>query len=705
MGPLARSSAEVLRRWPSFTVAGLPSCASEGKCVKCVVLSKAFVCRSSRTPVLRLTGMCVSPVEGGPFVHRSRTPSRCRRVVSALPSTRFSQMNRPTDQSRCPNSKAMMTKRAFFRSLSDCRKRADSLLRALRRTRSRSRRAPAVRAIYDRIRTGISDYLYGILPNIPDPVVREKAKQAIGDPNGFSNYIMSSSRRTGPLAGGRCRRRTGPRQRPLLRGTCCRTGLLRRGLSAQMEAGIRTTLLCGPGRRPSRPAVERTSCAHQGGRCRCRPPPTRGKAGNIFTSRVTFIKKVEVPGDALEFRPIAIGNYFVRIFHRVLASRFEAALPNHRDQVGFKRLDGVAHNVLKLNAALNAARSKHENLVVASVDIRKAFDSISHEAILGILQRKGVPDLLMGYLRTYFSTSRLQIGKDLIHPKHRRARQRGQSSSSGRPQVAPATGGLSQFRDTHSREIRRFGVNSLETLYSTLKESRLTQLSYGDEEDAATASNPAVRGSGRRSPQEIGHQGPTGGYEKVPAVNSWLDHAPTNLAGHDFQEAIRVRLGCMGTPSRLSRGGRSVDTICKCGSNARMSLPHIAQACSIVSGLRIKRHNNVVLYVAQILKEKKFDVIMEPRLQTERGLRKPDLVILAKKEIIVLDVQIRPDSVVCTLDACNREKIAKYNQPYVLDAIRDRFGHGLPIKVIALTYNWRGRLHSSPTRIASQTNY
>ncbi|CAE1314121.1 unnamed protein product [Acanthosepion pharaonis] len=114
MGPLARSSAEVLRRWPSFTVAGLPSCASE----------------VAGLPYCALRGMCVSPVEGGPFVHRSRTPSRCRRVVSALPSTRFSQMNRPTDQSRCPNSKAMMTKRAFFRSLSDCRKRADSLLRA-----------------------------------------------------------------------------------------------------------------------------------------------------------------------------------------------------------------------------------------------------------------------------------------------------------------------------------------------------------------------------------------------------------------------------------------------------------------------------------------------------------------------------------------------------------------------------------------------
>ncbi|CAE1248042.1 unnamed protein product [Acanthosepion pharaonis] len=725
---------------------------------------------------------------------------------------------------------------------------------------------------------GISDYLYGILPNIPDPVVREKAKQAIGDPNGFSKLYneffpknRTVSRRAMPAVKVGVKRRRAQRAiiynflqnlhkrspksvaERVLDSDLSYEGLVaERAFSdedflrkwkpvferpcyadlAGDHPGPPLNELAAPIKVADVAAViaslKESSPGPDGLRLNILrgipvevitflynllllkgPPPTRGKAGNIFTSRVTFIKKVEVPGDALEFRPIAIGNYFVRIFHQVLASRFEAALPNHRDQVGFKRLDGVAHNVLKLNAALNAARSKHENLVVASVDIRKAFDSISHEAILGILQRKGVPDLLMGYLRTYFSTSRLQIGKDLIHPKHRGVKQGDPMSPwlfnlaldqilEGQEEYAitigaivlnqmayaddlilfassqeemqkrierltiglgrlglelnarkccvlsirgdkkrkfsfvdtdvsisvdgtrlPVVTAVSEFRYLGSssigrawpltfgrlhkgelvkgdkavrRVVRRWlrlpadcpnsaihtparfgglGVNSLETLYSTLKESRLTQLSYGDEEDAAIASNPAVRGlmsykfrgsvmSSREGLVEDLHRRldtrGLQGYEKVPAVNSWLDHAPTNLAGHDFQEAIRVRLGCMGTPSRLSRGGRSVDTICKCGSNARMSLPHIAQACSIVSGLRIKRHNNVVLYVAQILKEKKYDVIMEPRLQTERGLRKPDLVILAKKEIIVLDVQIRPDSVVCTLDACNREK-------------------------------------------------
>lgn len=56
-----------------------------------------------------------------------------------------------------------------------------------------------------------------------------------------------------------------------------------------------------------------------------------------------------------------------------------------------------------------------------------------------------------------------------------------------------------------------------------------------------------------------------------------------------------------------------------------MNMPHIAQAYGIVSDLRTQRHNNVVLQVAQFLKGKKIDVILEPRLQSECGIRKPDL--------------------------------------------------------------------------------
>lgn len=611
------------------------------------------------------------------------------------------------------------------------------------------------------------------------------------------------------------------------------------------------------------------------------PPPSRGRAGNIFTSRVTFIKKVEIPGDPLDFRPIAIGNYFVRVFHRVLACRFEASLPNHRDQAGFQRHDGIAHNVLKLHAAIAEARNKNENLVVASVDIRKAFDSLSHKALLGILERKGVPDPLLHYFRSHFSSSRLQIGRDLIHPAHRGVKQGDPMSPwlfniamdqilEGQEEYAFSIGafvlnqmayaddlilfasspeemqrridrllvGLGRlglelnalkcrvlcirgnkkrkfcYVDTSvsvlvdgvalpvvtaesefkylgvcfnwrgiartplgldhlltrldraalkpqqklnflrkfllprlhhrlvfgrhhraelvrgdkmtRRAVRRWlrlpadcpnsaihaparfgglGVASLEQLVSALKSNRLSLFTEGYAEDAPLSSIPSVRslmtyrfhtysnctreGLVEDLHSRLDTRG-LKGYDHVPAVNSWLDYAPATLAGVEFQDAIRVRLGCMGTPARFSRGGRVVDPVCKCGRNAPMSLPHVAQACGLVDGLRRKRHNNIVLFVAQTMRKRKLDVIMEPRFETERGLRKPDIMVRTGKGLIFLDVQVRPDSAACSLDTCNAEKIRKYNQRHFLDAVRDCYGSDIPIQVVALTYNWRG---------------
>ncbi|CAE1301324.1 RSF1 [Acanthosepion pharaonis] len=113
-------------------------------------------------------------------------------------------------------------------------------------------------------------------------------------------------------------------------------------------------------------------------------------------------------------------------------------------------------------------------------------------------------------------------------------------------------------------------VASLEQLVSALKSKRLSLFTEGYAEDAPLASIPSVRSlmtyrfhkysnSTREGLVEDLHSRldtrGLKGYDHVPAVNSWLDYAPATLAGVEFQDAIRVRLGCMGTPARFSRGG------------------------------------------------------------------------------------------------------------------------------------------------------
>lgn len=50
-------------------------------------------------------------------------------------------------------------------------------------------------------------------------------------------------------------------------------------------------------------------------------------------------------------------------------------------------------------------------------------------------------------------------------------------------------------------------------------------------------------------------------------------------------------------------------------------------------------------------------------------MQKLGIMIATRKEMIILDIQTWPDSVVFSIDACNGEKISKYNQPYFLDVL------------------------------------
>ena len=133
------------------------------------------------------------------------------------------------------------------------------------------------------------------------------------------------------------------------------------------------------------------------------------------------------------------------------------------------------------------------------------------------------------------------------------------------------------------------------------------------------------------------------GIGAVPAVSSWLREVHEVHCGYDFQEAVRIHLGCVPTPVRQSRGGRKVKTKCKCGSGVA-SLGHIMQNSPLTHGLRVLRHNQVVYYLTQCWRKRsKIDVVHEPHLETSSSLQKPYLLIIDEKSVYVVDVQVRAE--------------------------------------------------------------
>lgn len=53
-------------------------------------------------------------------------------------------------------------------------------------------------------------------------------------------------------------------------------------------------------------------------------------------------------------------------------------------------------------------------------------------------------------------------------------------------------------------------------------------------------------------------------------------------------------------------------------------------------------------------------------------------MILTGNGLTVLDMKVRLDSVVFSLEVCNKEKTSKCNQPYFLDAFRKHYGTDSP---------------------------
>ncbi len=122
--------------------------------------------------------------------------------------------------------------------------------------------------------------------------------------------------------------------------------------------------------------------------------------------RTIFIEKVAGTNDPLCYRPITIASYLIRSYHKILGFRLESTLPWHRRQKGFMQGDGIAQNVWMLETIINEAKAKLKPLCLTFVDVKKAFDSVSHDTILVAARRMGVPDPFINYLREFYKDSR-----------------------------------------------------------------------------------------------------------------------------------------------------------------------------------------------------------------------------------------------------------------------------------------------------------
>lgn len=125
----------------------------------------------------------------------------------------------------------------------------------------------------------------------------------------------------------------------------------------------------------------------------------------LCKSAVTFIPKTPDPTSPAHFRPIAVSSVITRTFHKILANRLLRLFPLDIRQRGFINADGCGEASFLLDLVLRYHHKNYKSMFLASIDIRKAFDCISHEAIFSILRSRGAPSCLVEYIRNFYAKS------------------------------------------------------------------------------------------------------------------------------------------------------------------------------------------------------------------------------------------------------------------------------------------------------------
>ena len=93
-------------------------------------------------------------------------------------------------------------------------------------------------------------------------------------------------------------------------------------------------------------------------------------------------------------------------------------LPPSLRQKAFRRGDGIADSVWFMQTVIKHHQDTLCPLNIAFMDVKKAFDSVSHRSILVAAARLGVPPPFLTYLRELYgdAQTRLRIGTELSEP-------------------------------------------------------------------------------------------------------------------------------------------------------------------------------------------------------------------------------------------------------------------------------------------------
>lgn len=108
-------------------------------------------------------------------------------------------------------------------------------------------------------------------------------------------------------------------------------------------------------------------------------------------------------------RPISITSVTVRQLHKILANRFKTLHKFNPCQRAFIDCDGTLENISIVSTILADARACRRQLHIATLDLRKAFDSVTHKTVVDSITALGCPKQFISYISALYLESKTTL--------------------------------------------------------------------------------------------------------------------------------------------------------------------------------------------------------------------------------------------------------------------------------------------------------
>ncbi|XP_071739698.1 uncharacterized protein [Rutidosis leptorrhynchoides] len=117
-----------------------------------------------------------------------------------------------------------------------------------------------------------------------------------------------------------------------------------------------------------------------------------------------------------QMRPISLINAPYKILAKTIANRMKLAIPSiiSENQNGFVPTRLLMDGVMVVNEVVHMAKSKKKPIVLIKIDFSKAYDCVSHEFLLLVLQKMGFGSRFISWIATSEILSKL-LSRDLAN--------------------------------------------------------------------------------------------------------------------------------------------------------------------------------------------------------------------------------------------------------------------------------------------------